>query len=251
NILSDRPYVYGQGIIQDIYEKYSDVKIEQFELKLESKLTKLRNHVNYAFIKDSHISEIINFYGLSNIFLKETRIVKELGTEFYDKAIIETLIEFLEKLPDFSTTQDEISALLSEKEYKILRDRNLGKTLEEIAKNINITRERVRQIEAKAKRNLKESSKLMKIINFILFKFRTKSIILLSHIVKLFKLKLYYHVIVAILLEDNPKYLVYTEHILIINRSTYNHMLDEIKWYISNDYRVIPLNELEYIHEEN
>src|SRR5699024_1588601 len=132
NILSDRPYVYGQGIIQDIYEKYSDVKIEQFELKLESKLTKLRNHVNYAFIKDSHISEIINFYGLSNIFLKETRIVKELGTEFYDKAIIETLIEFLEKLPDFSTTQDEISALLSEKEYKILRDRNLRKTLEEI-----------------------------------------------------------------------------------------------------------------------
>jgi len=251
NILSDRPYVYGQGIIQDIYEKYSDVKIEQFELKLESKLTKLRNHVNYAFIKDSHISEIINFYGLSNIFLKETRIVKELGTEFYDKAIIETLIEFLEKLPDFSTTQDEISALLSEKEYKILRDRNLGKTLEEIAKNINITRERVRQIEAKAKRNLKESSKLMKIINFILFKFRTKSIIQLSHIVKFLNLKLDYHFIVAILLEDNPKYLVYTEHILIINRSTYNHMLDEIKWYISNDYRVIPLNELEYIHEEN
>ena len=78
NILSDRPYVYGQGIVQDIYENY-DVKIEQVELNLNYKLTKLTNHVNYILIKDILISEIINFYGLSNVFLKETRLLKELG----------------------------------------------------------------------------------------------------------------------------------------------------------------------------
>ena len=60
-----------------------------------------------------------------------------------------------------------------------------------------------------------------------------------------------YHFIIAILLEDNPKYFIYTEHMLIITRSTYKNMRNEIEWYISNDYKVIPLNELEYIHEEN
>ena len=35
------------------------------------------------------ISDIINFYELSNIFLNETRLVSELGIEFYDNAIID------------------------------------------------------------------------------------------------------------------------------------------------------------------
>ncbi|MDT3919428.1 sigma factor-like helix-turn-helix DNA-binding protein, partial [Staphylococcus saprophyticus] len=87
---------------------------------------------------------------------------------------------------------------ISEKEFKVLRDRNKGKTLEEIAKEIQVTRERVRQIEAKAKRNLKESSELKKMIKFILFKFRKKSIIQLAQIIKYLSIELEYNFIIAI-----------------------------------------------------
>ncbi|MFQ3783104.1 sigma factor-like helix-turn-helix DNA-binding protein [Staphylococcus saprophyticus] len=161
NLLSKRPYLYGQSVIWEIFEN-NNVQHEHYLLNLNSKLTELKNHVNYVFIKDMPISDIINFYELSYIFLNETRLVKELGTEFYDKAIVEILLDFIEKLPDFTKIKDEILKTISEKEFKVLRDRNKGKTLEEIAKEIQVTRERVRQIEAKAKRNLKESSELKK-----------------------------------------------------------------------------------------
>lgn len=101
------------------------------------------------------ISDIINFYELSNIFLNETRLVSELGIEFYDNAIIDIFLKFIGKLPNFSNIKNDIFKSVSERELKVLINRDKGKTLEEIAKEIDVTRERVRQIEAKAKRNLK------------------------------------------------------------------------------------------------
>src|SRR5699024_4025160 len=109
--------------------------------------TKLRNHDNYILIKDIYISDIINQYSLSNIFIKEYRVVKDLGTMLYDKNIIKILNNFLDSFPVFSTIKDKILSILSEKEYKILRERNEGHTLEEIAQELKVTRERVRQIE--------------------------------------------------------------------------------------------------------
>lgn len=250
NLLSKRPYLYGQSVIWEIFEN-NNVQHEHYLLNLNSKLTELKNHVNYVFIKDMPISDIINFYELSYIFLNETRLVKELGTEFYDKAIVEILLDFIEKLPDFTKIKDEILKTISEKEFKVLRDRNKGKTLEEIAKEIQVTRERVRQIEAKAKRNLKESSELKKMIKFILFKFRKKSIIQLAQIIKYLSIELEYNFIIVILLEENSKYLVNNEYMLLISHKLYRNIKDEIEWYVANGSLVIPLNELEYIYEEN
>lgn len=250
NLLSDRPYEYGQTVVNDIFENYN-VEHESYLINLNSKLTKLTNHDNYILIKDIPISDIINYYELSKIFLKETRLVKELGTKLYDDAIIKILLKFIEELPNFTETNDELFKTVSEKEFKILRDRNNGKTLEEIANQISVTRERVRQIEAKAKRNLKASCELKKTINFIMFKYRNKSIIQLSQILKDVNLDLEYNFVIAILLEESSKYLVNIEYMLLISHKVYRNMQNEVDWYINNENLVIPLNELKYINEEN
>ncbi|OLS09678.1 hypothetical protein AUK68_00150 [Staphylococcus epidermidis] len=250
NLLSKRPYVYGQTVIWDIFENYN-VSNEHYLFNLNHKLAELKNHVNYIYIKDIPISDIINFYELSNIFLNERRLVNELGIELYDKAIIKIFLDFMETLPDLTKIKNEILKSLSEREFKVLRNRHKGKTLAEIAKEINVTRERVRQIESKAKRNLKDSSELNKMINFVLFKFRNKSIIQISQIIKYLNIDLEYCFIIAILLEGNSIYLVKNEYMLLISHKLYKNMRNEIEWHISNGSVVIPLSELEYLHEEN
>lgn len=52
--------------------------------------------------------------------------------------------------------------ILTEKEYKILIQRTEGKTLEDVGKVANLTRERIRQIEAMAIRKLNENNSLFK-----------------------------------------------------------------------------------------
>lgn len=250
NLLSKRPYVYGQTVIWDIFENYN-VSNEHYLFNLNHKLAELKNHVNYIYIKDIPISDIINFYELSNIFLNERRLVNELGIELYDKAIIKIFLDFMETLPDLTKIKNEILKSLSEREFKVLRNRHKGKTLAEIAKEINVTRERVRQIESKAKRNLKDSSELNKMINFVLFKFRNKSIIQISQIIKYLNIELEYCFIIAILLEGNSIYLIKNEYMLLISHKLYKNMRNEIEWHISNGSVVIPLSELEYLHEEN
>lgn len=250
NLLSERPYVYGETVIQSILENYN-VPHENYLLNVNAKLTELKNHDKYIYIKDMPISDIINFYELSNIFLNEIRLVNELGMKFYDKAIIDIFLNFIDKLPDFSNIEDEVLKSVSKRELKVLINRNKGKTLEEIAKEMDVTRERVRQIEVKAKRNLKSSSKLNKMMNFILFKFRKKSIIQLSQVMKYLDIELDYCFIISILLEGNSKYLVNNEYMLLISHKLYKNIKNEIEWYISNHSLVIPLNELEYIYEEN
>jgi len=66
---------------------------------------------------------------------------------------------------------DEVLSFLTDQEEEVLRSRfGLGesepKTLEEIGKMFGVTRERIRQIEAKALRKLRHPSKLKQLENF-------------------------------------------------------------------------------------
>lgn len=67
---------------------------------------------------------------------------------------------------------DEVLAALSEREAKVLRMRfGLGgkrpMTLEEVGREFGVTRERIRQIEAKALRKLKHPSRRKKLQDFL------------------------------------------------------------------------------------
>jgi RNA polymerase primary sigma factor len=61
---------------------------------------------------------------------------------------------------------------LTERERKVLRlrfglDDGRGRTLEEVGKEFNVTRERIRQIEAKALRKLRHPSRSRKLRDFL------------------------------------------------------------------------------------
>ena len=67
---------------------------------------------------------------------------------------------------------EEVLATLSEREAKVLRlrfglDDGRARTLEEVGKEFNVTRERIRQIEAKALRKLRSRGRSSKLIDFL------------------------------------------------------------------------------------
>jgi RNA polymerase primary sigma factor len=68
---------------------------------------------------------------------------------------------------------DEVLATLTEREERVLRLRfglidGRQRTLEEVGKEFNVTRERIRQIEAKALRKLKHPSRSKKLKDFMI-----------------------------------------------------------------------------------
>lgn len=67
---------------------------------------------------------------------------------------------------------DEVLGTLTEREERVLRlrfgfDDGKARTLEEVGKEFNVTRERIRQIEAKALRKLRQRSRSGKLRNYI------------------------------------------------------------------------------------
>ena len=66
----------------------------------------------------------------------------------------------------------EVLETLTEREQKVLRlrfglDDGEAKTLEEVGKTFNVTRERIRQIEAKALRKLRHPSRSRKLKDYL------------------------------------------------------------------------------------
>jgi RNA polymerase primary sigma factor len=75
----------------------------------------------------------------------------------------------------FTMLQEELETVLgtlSEREAKVLRlrfglDDGRARTLEEVGKEFHVTRERIRQIEAKALRKLRNRGRSSKLIDFL------------------------------------------------------------------------------------
>ena len=71
-----------------------------------------------------------------------------------------------------NSTVEEMMVTLSPREAKVLRMRfginmNTDHTLEEVGKQFNVTRERIRQIEAKALRKLRHPARAEKFLSFL------------------------------------------------------------------------------------
>ena len=73
---------------------------------------------------------------------------------------------------DLKEQLDEVLGTLTEREQKVLRlrfglDDSRARTLEEVGKEFNVTRERIRQIEAKALRKLRHPSRSRKLKDYL------------------------------------------------------------------------------------
>jgi RNA polymerase sigma factor (sigma-70 family) len=92
--------------------------------------------------------------------------------EAYDIASDETSAEDIVSMNDLKRTVTKVLSTLTAEEERILRKRfafyrDTEYTLKEIAEEFSITRDRVRQIEAKALRKLKAPSRARKFYSFI------------------------------------------------------------------------------------
>jgi len=107
------------------------------------------------YLKEPTVEELAEYCNM------ETEKVTELFTN--NKNVVER--------HNLSEKIDEVLSFLTDQEAEVLRSRfGLGeyepKTLEEIGKMFGVTRERIRQIEAKALRKLRHPSKLKQLENF-------------------------------------------------------------------------------------
>lgn len=158
------------NVITPICKKYLDENID-----IQDTFNCLNDKVFMQSIYESdYIQEILKTYILNilenHIYgCSQDSISENMPTYFDNSNLIEKIIEYLtshNKIELFNNDSYIIShssfvegakELLSEKEYKVLIQRTENKTLEEIGQEIDVTRERIRQIEAKSIRKLNKN----------------------------------------------------------------------------------------------
>ena len=130
----------------------------------EKNLSEVTKKKHTYLMMDGHDQEDI--YVLKDGVVKVSIVLCD-GREFN--------ITYLKGLDMISLLKDEINAVLqglTEREEKVLRLRfglldGRTRTLEEVGKEFNVTRERIRQIEAKALRKLKNPNRCKRLRDFV------------------------------------------------------------------------------------
>ncbi len=142
NCLDDKSFlnnVYSLKFIHDIFKEYI-----------------------LSIIK-KHIYGCDDNYFVENmpVYFNNFSFVNDLLNELYNENKIELFNdeEYIISYPPFDIGVKEI---LSDKEYQIFIQRTEGKTLDQIGKDLSVTRERIRQLEAKSIRELNKKAAIFK-----------------------------------------------------------------------------------------
>ena len=93
-------------------------------------------------------------------------------SEIFDKQTMDAIIADAKASGISSADVKKVLGTLTEREQKVLRlrfglDDGRARTLEEVGKEFNVTRERIRQIEAKALRKLRHPSRSRKLKDYL------------------------------------------------------------------------------------
>lgn len=134
----------------------------------------LKNIYELDYIQNVFEEYILNIIKESIYGCEENYILGEMPTYFNNVEFVNVLLnnllsgnkieffnndKFIAVYPSFVIGAKE---LLNDKEYEIFIQRTEGKTLEDVSKVIKVTRERIRQIEAKAIKKLNENNCIFK-----------------------------------------------------------------------------------------
>lgn len=250
NICNEKPYNKTIRIIEDIYENDYE-KFDLLTTNYEDILDELKNHNGYQYIMYSKISDVLSHYNLSNIFYNEDRLIVKLGTDYQDRFIARLLISLLNNLPNPASIGILITNLLAERQTKVLSMRYRGNTLEETGFSLGVTRERIRQIEAKAKKTLRNNNRIKKFLDFILFKYNDNTFIKFSQILKLLNLTSDYEFVIQALFEDHSNFAIMYDEKVLIKKTLYGKLKTEIETLIAQEKLVISIDELINFAEDN
>ena len=114
-----------------------------------------------------HMVETIN-----KLIRVSRQLLQELGREPTPEEIAEEMNMPVERVREILKISQEPVSLETEREQKVLRlrfglDDGRARTLEEVGKEFSVTRERIRQIEAKALRKLRHPSRSRKLKDYL------------------------------------------------------------------------------------
>lgn len=176
-----------QSITRAIADQARTIRIPVHMVETINKLTRIQRQLVQDLGRDPMPEEIAE--KMENISAEKVREIQKIAL---DPVSLETPIgeeddshlgDFIEDKDtlspdDYTNNQllkDEINAVLqglTEREEKVLRLRfglldGRTRTLEEVGKEFNVTRERIRQIEAKALRKLKNPNRCKRLIDFV------------------------------------------------------------------------------------
>ena len=176
-----------QSITRAIADQARTIRIPVHMVETINKLTRIQRQLVQDLGRDPLPEEIAE--KMENISAEKVREIQKIAL---DPVSLETPIgeeddshlgEFIEDKDtlspdDYTNNQllkDEINAVLqglTEREEKVLRLRfglldGRTRTLEEVGKEFNVTRERIRQIEAKALRKLKNPNRCKRLRDFV------------------------------------------------------------------------------------
>ena len=175
-----------QAITRAIADQARTIRIPVHMVETIHKLSRVSKQLMQELGRDPTTAEVAERMGISEQRVNEIQKIAQdpvslespVGEE--DESKIGDFVEDESfKSPDESAAQDILKAqlfavieTLTPREQKVIRlryglDDNHPRTLEEVGKEFNVTRERIRQIEAKALRKLRHPNRSKKLEDFV------------------------------------------------------------------------------------
>ena len=173
SLISEKTYINPEELfkaLEQVYSKYvaeKDITIDYNILKDESFMKLLYENEYMRAVINRYILHVIreNNYGCHETYLfdkmpdcfKYSEILNKSLNDLLNNNDIDLLYDdrFVAIYNSFAVGAKDY---LNDKEYDVLRQRTLGKTLEDVGITKAVSRERIRQIEAKAIKKLNNSS---------------------------------------------------------------------------------------------